>query len=169
MKTLKDCIQENGGEIRTRYDEVWVDDGSIIFDNEAQLLATFNAWQAQQMGGDISEWLKDGETVIQRLERERSDLCSTLKMLAGERQKIETLKNIKPSAEVTKHGIFGIDRSTVFNVGDKLYLSPPTIDPAIAEYIERLEQTLRKLDTMKIVEQIDDIEQVLASKPTGLE
>lgn len=47
------------------------------------------------------------------------------------RESIYRIKNLsgeilagEPIAEVTKHGIFGIDRNHVFNVGDKLYAAP---------------------------------------------
>jgi DNA repair exonuclease SbcCD ATPase subunit len=44
------------------------------------------------IGGDITEWLKEDETIIQRLERERKDLCGTLSLLAKERAEIARLK-----------------------------------------------------------------------------
>lgn len=56
------------------------------------------AWLAYQaaakqsiakLGGDVSIYLKDGETVVQRLERERLDVITTLDMLAKERGIVE--------------------------------------------------------------------------------
>jgi hypothetical protein len=52
MKTLTELAKEQGAIVadtsRQHYYERWLDKGEIVFDNEAQLLATFNAWSAQQ-------------------------------------------------------------------------------------------------------------------------
>lgn len=44
------------------------------------------------MGGGVTKWLKEGETVIQRLEREREDCTSTLKLYADEKAKVAALE-----------------------------------------------------------------------------
>jgi hypothetical protein len=49
MKTLTELAKEQGAEIVFEGDDTsQIPVGCIIFDNEAQLLATFNAWSAQQ-------------------------------------------------------------------------------------------------------------------------
>lgn len=49
------------------------------------------------LGGDVSEWLKDGETVVDRLKREREDLGKTILWCANLKKQneilINTLKN----------------------------------------------------------------------------
>lgn len=55
-----------------------------------------------------------------------------IKNLTGE------LLTQEPIAEVTKHGIFGIDRSRVFKVGTKLYTSPPK-----REWVELTDEQIR--------------------------
>lgn len=48
MKTLKEICKENNAAISGFFSGYLQEKGRILFDNEAQLLATFNAWMAQQ-------------------------------------------------------------------------------------------------------------------------
>lgn len=58
------------------------------------------------IGGDLSEWLKEDETVIKRLEREHKDVCLTLSRLAKEQRKNEELEaKLKVAVEALKGSI----------------------------------------------------------------
>ena len=67
----------------------------------------------------INEILESGE----KLPPNTRELVYFIKNVSGE------ILFQDPIAQVTKHGIFGIDRSTVFEVGTKLYTAPQRQQP----------------------------------------
>jgi hypothetical protein len=143
MKTLTELAKEQGAGSASADYAALLFKGNILFQDEAQLLATFNAWSSQQAKLTTSQVSEPVGVIIVGNNNVANDIRFMYKHL------------------------------TYMDAGEyPIYLHPPTtpqeaISPAIAEYIKRLEDLAISgqtypLGTERVVSAIN-------SKPTGLE
>lgn len=119
MKTLTEIAYEQGADIMEESGTVNVDSGEIIFENEAQLQATFDAMNAQN-GEFVGYGVIDRDTIIQAECSEEA--CFNY---------VQFLRSSKA---------FNLDEMFIA----KLYLAPKTLPPEWAEYVGRLEGALKE-------------------------
>lgn len=137
MNDIEKLAKENG------FVTYVADDGECYADIET--LAKFAEFYAAKVLQEQNKSTEQSEPVMAIRLAINEILESGEKLPPNTRELVYFIKNVSgeilfqdPIAQVTKHGIFGIDRSTVFEVGTKLYTTP------------QRQQPLKRLDANKI-------------------